>query len=65
MKQGSGKSSDSGRKIEPRSKAKNPGKVGNIGIQTIRTRPYKNLGDGYKAPMASPTNHKRGTQGKH
>ena len=65
MKQGTGKTSISAGKVEPQSKAKNPGKVGSIGLQQLRTRPYKNLGEGYKAPIASATNHKRGTQGKH
>lgn len=52
-------------KVEPKSKAKNPGKVSSIGLQQLRTRPYKNLGEGYKAPIAASTSHKRGTQGKH
>ena len=66
MKQGNASSSGPGsRKIEPRSKAINPGDVADIGIQQVRYRPHKDLGRGYKAPMASPSNHPRGSQGKH
>jgi hypothetical protein len=66
MKQGSASSSGAGsRKIEPISKAINPGTVADIGLQQVRMRPHKDLGRGYKAPMASASNHPCGSQGKH
>lgn len=66
MKQGRATSSGPGsRKIEPVSKAINPGAVADIGIRQIRMRPHKDLGRGYKAPMTSSSNHKSGSQGRH
>lgn len=65
MKQGTGHSAPGSRKIEPRSKAINPGKVADIGLQQVRLRPHKDLGRGYKAPMAGASNHRSGSQGKH
>lgn len=66
MKQGTGKSSMAGGKVEPQSQAVSVDKVAGIGIQQIRTQPqelYK--GRGYQAPMASSTSHPAGSQGKH
>ncbi len=52
-------------KVEPRSKAKNISKVGGIGIQQVRTVPYKDLGRGFEAPApVSQKTHKGGSQGK-
>jgi len=65
MKQGTGKSSGAGRKVEPKSRAPNVKKIADMGIHQIRTRPYSNPGEGYKAPMAKSSTHKSGTQGKH
>ena len=65
MKQGSAPTVIGSRKIEPVSKAKNPGKVADLGMAVVRTRPHRDLGRGYKAPMASESNHKSGSQGKH
>jgi hypothetical protein len=65
MKQGSGRSFIGGRKIEPRSKAINPGHVADIGLQQVRFRDHKDLGKGYTAPMAGSHHHPRGSQGKH
>lgn len=67
MKQGPSKSSMAGGKTEPRSRAVSVDKVANIGNQIVRTHPptkelYK--GKGFKAPMATSTNHKSGSQGK-
>jgi hypothetical protein len=65
MKQGTGKSMVGSRKVEPRSKAVNVKKVADMGIHHIRTRPYTNMGEGFKAPMAKGSTHKTGSQGKH
>lgn len=65
MKQGTGKSSIAGGKVEPRPKAINPSKVAGIGLQEVRMRPHRDLGRGYKAPMNKSSTHKGGTQGKH
>lgn len=66
MKQGKASSSGPGsRKIEPRSHAINPAKAANIGIQQVYMDRPKDLGRGYKAPMAGASNHKSGSQGKH
>lgn len=66
MKQGTGKSSISGRKVEPTAKAVSPKAVSELGIHQVRTKSeplYQ--GRGYEAPMAGQTNHKRGSQGRH
>lgn len=65
MKQGRANSNVHEGKTEPMPKAKNPGKVADIGLQSVRFRPHKELGRGYKAPMASGSTHPRGSQGKH
>ncbi len=65
MKQGTGRHTDSARKIEPRSKGIAPGAAAGIGIQEIRYRKPDGGGKAYKAPMNSQTYHPRGTQGKH
>jgi hypothetical protein len=65
MKQGRASSNVHEGKVEPISKAKNVGKVSDIGLQVVRTHQREDLGRGYKAPMASGSNHKSGSQGKH
>jgi hypothetical protein len=65
MKQGTGRTTASARKVEPVSKAKNVERVADIGLAVLRTKPYADAGRGYKAPMASASNHKSGSQGKH
>jgi hypothetical protein len=65
MKQGTGTSRMGATKVEPMSKAVNPGKVADMGLQQVRMRPHKDLGRGYKAPMAESSTHKAGSQGKH
>ena len=66
MKQGSGKSSDSGRKVEPKSKAVGIAYVSELGIHQVRTRSAPMYeGRGYEAPKTVGSNHPRGSQGKH
>ena len=66
MKQGTGKTIVGGGKVEPRSTGVNPGAVGNIGIQNVRTNSQQMYtGRGYQAPMAGSSTHKSGSQGKH
>lgn len=67
MKQGSGRTTMAGGKVEPRAHAVSVDKVANIGQQIVRTQPpskelYK--GRGYEAPKASSTIHHTGSQGK-
>ena len=65
MKQGSTPTTMDGAKREPRAKAKNVGKVADMGLQVVRTRPHKDLGRGYEAPApVATTRHKSGSQGK-
>jgi hypothetical protein len=52
-------------KTEPMPKAKNVGKVADIGLAVVRTHQHMDLGRGYKAPMAASCIHKSGSQGKH
>lgn len=66
MKQGRASVSGQGsQKVEPRSKAVSVSKVADMGLQVVRTQPYDNPGRGYKAPMASGSVHKSGSQGRH
>lgn len=65
MKQGMGNSKPGSTKIEPLSKAVNPGAVGNMGLQVTRTPQQMYEGRGLKAPMVSSTSHPKGSQGKH
>ena len=66
MKQGTGNSRSGATKVEPTPKAVSPGAVGNIGIQNVRYRSQQLYeGKGYRAPMASTSHHKSGSQGKH
>lgn len=65
MKQGTGRTTHSAQKVEPKSRAVSVGKVAGIGIQEIRYRQPGGDGKGYSAPMAGKSTHPRGTQGKH
>jgi len=69
MKQGqASRSGSAGTKVEPSSKAVNPGGAATIGVKrhmaSDRTQLY--AGRGYEAPMAGKTNHGNcGSQGRH
>ena len=67
MKQGSASTRMAGGKVEPNSRAIDPGAVSEIGIRQvhINSRPNLDAGRGYKAPMASSSIHHCGSQGKH
>lgn len=76
MKQGRADSSGpAGRKIEPRSKAINPGAVGNLGIMqgnhAMDSGTFKpnitpmDAGRGFSAPGIGNKRHDRGSQGKY
>lgn len=53
-------------KREPAPKAKNVAKVADIGVQTIRTRPYTDKGTGFgPPPLRSMKTSKSGSQGKY
>jgi hypothetical protein len=66
MKQGTGNSSSSGGKVEPRSNAINPEAAAEIGRQVVHTVPVPlNAGRGYQAPApVATTSHRSGSQGK-
>ena len=66
MKQGMYKTTVAGGKVEPVSKAINPGAAANIGIQQVHTKSKPMYeGRGLEAPMVGTTSHVRGTQGKY
>jgi len=66
MKQGSGNSTSSAHKTEPKSMGISPKGVAQIGI-AVDPRAVESVheGRGLKAPMASSTIHHGGSQGKH
>jgi hypothetical protein len=66
MKQGTGKTTVSGGKVEPNSRAVNPEAAAEIGLQKthIKSVPMYE-GRGLQAPMVGSTSHKSGSQGKH
>ena len=66
MKQGTGKSTMSGGKVEPKSHGVSPGAVSDLGVHQVRTtsKPMYE-GRGIQAPKASPSTHKSGSQGRH
>ena len=66
MKQGkAGRDVRESMKVEPLSKAKNVGKVGDMGSQVVRTMPRTELGHGFTAPApVSQKTHKGGSQRK-
>ena len=54
------------KKVEPKPMAVNPAAVSELGVHQVRTKQISMYeGRGYKAPMASPTTHKSGSQGKY
>ena len=66
MKQGTGRSSDAARKVEPKSRAVNLSHVAEMGNETVRVKSaplYE--GRGYEAPKMMKQSHPRGSQGKH
>ena len=67
MKQGSGHSSMSASKVEPKSTAISPSAAGQIGIHQVNTQPNPlTLGRGYAAPApVATTCHHSGSQGRH
>jgi len=68
MKQGTGKSTMSGGKVEPKSTAIGVGAVSRIGVHEIKIHSGSTLnqGRGFEAPKpVSCTGHKCGSQGKH
>lgn len=66
MKQGTGKSTDSGQKREPIAHAVSPAAASEIGVHQVR---HSSLplyeGRGLEAPMQGTTIHHTGSQGKH
>jgi hypothetical protein len=53
-------------KVEPKSRAVNPGAVSEIGIHQVRTTSLPMYeGRGLEAPMKSETSYNKGSQGKH
>lgn len=66
MKQGTGHSTDSARKVEPTSRGMNVGRVADIGLQVVHTRPEPMHERGFTAPKPkSTTCHHCGSQGKY
>jgi len=66
MKQGTGHSSDSGRKVEPKAHGVSPKYVSELGVHQVRTKSVSlYTGRGIEAPMAGKQNHPRGSQGRH
>jgi hypothetical protein len=65
-KQGTGKSTISGQKVEPKSQGINPEYAAEIGRQTAHHRSVPMYKDrGIQAPKASASTHKCGSQGKY
>ncbi len=53
-------------KQEPKPRAVNPAAVSELGVHQVRTKQISMYeGRGYKAPMASASTHRSGSQGKH
>ena len=66
MKQGQGRSTDSGQKREPIAHKVNVAAVAELGIHQVRgTSVPLYAGRGLEAPMQSTTNHPSGSHGKH
>lgn len=66
MKDGTGKTTQSGQKREPIAHAVSPAAVSEIGIHQVRgTSLPLYEGRGLEAPMQGTTIHQRGSQGKH
>ena len=66
MKQGQASHSGMGStKVEPKSQAVNPGGVDQMGQATAFRKTEIYEGRGLKAPMATSTTHKGGSQGRY
>ncbi len=66
MKQGSGHSTDSGRKSEPVPHAINPGGAAQLGVAVVKNPTPLEAGRGFTAPQpVATTIHPGGSQGKH
>ena len=66
MKQGQGRSTDSGQKREPIAHKVNVAAVAELGIHQVRgTSVPLYAGRGLEAPMQGATNHPSGSQGQH
>ena len=66
MKQGTGKTTVAGTKVEPNSRAVNPEYASEIGKQSVHVNSVPMYeGRGLKAPMVGSTSHRSGSQGKH
>jgi hypothetical protein len=67
MKQGRSITHIAANKVEPNSRAIDPGAVSELGIHQVHVRsiPPLDAGRGYKAPMVSSSIHHCGSQGKH
>ena len=66
MKQGTGRSTDSGQKREPIAHKVDPAAVSEIGVHQVRngSGPQLYQGRGFEAPMGECTSHEHGSQGK-
>lgn len=66
MKEGTGRTTQSGHKQEPIPHKVNPAAVAGIGIHSVNRNSMPMYeGRGLKAPMAGTTTHPQGSQGKH
>lgn len=66
MKDGTGRSTRSGGKVEPQSHAVSVPAVAELGILESRTKKIPLYeGRGLEAPMVGSTNHKHGSQGRY
>ena len=66
MKEGTGRTTQSGQKREPIPHAVSPAAVSEIGIHQVRgTSLPLYIGRGLEAPMVGTTIHESGSQGKH
>jgi hypothetical protein len=66
VKQGTGRSSDSGRKVEPKAHGVSPKCVSELGAHQVRTKSVTMYTDrGIEAPMVGKQSHPRGSQGRH
>jgi hypothetical protein len=66
LKQGTGKSTVAGGKVEPKSQGVNPAAVADLGVHQVRTKSISMYeGRGIEAPKAASSTHKSGSQGRH
>lgn len=65
MKQGSGKNTMAGGKVEPKANAMSVARASQLGIQTAFNKPPLQEGRGFEAPKDSGrTVHPKGSQGR-